>query len=408
MQITMEETGMERKSGPVFGWTAGMAYAFGFAGAAGVIAVGGLETVPMGIAAALMAAAVAASAWAAKKRQAEITVAVEAERQRQSDYHSQVKSSCINGLDELCAGVLPVWYRQIDMARNHTEEAAISLANRFVSLSQGLEKATSLSHGSADSEGEGLVELLRNCHSELDSVTRSMQASLDGKQLMLGEVQALSHLTGSLKEMAKDVGEIAGQTNLLALNAAIEAARAGEVGRGFAVVADEVRKLSTLSAESGKKIAETVETVNRAIAATLDASQEYARQDAAMVANSETVIADVLQRFERAATGLDHSAEVLRQESQVIGAEISDVLVSLQFQDRVSQVLMHVRNDLEKLEQHLATYRRELDAGRLASPFDARVWLEELSRTYTMPEQHAVHGGNQKAAASTGSDITFF
>lgn len=392
-------------------WASVLVYVFGIAGAASVVAVGGFEIIPMGIAAALVAAAIATASWAAKKRQADIEAAVDAERQKLSIHQCHKKSNCINGLDNLCAEALPVWYRQIDMARVHTEEAAIALANRFVSLSQGLEKAANLSQG--NNEGQGLVELLRACHADLDSVISSMQSALDGKQALLHEVQALSHLTDSLKDMAGDVGKIAGQTNLLALNAAIEAARAGEVGRGFAVVADEVRKLSTLSAESGKKIAETIENVNKAISATLDASQEYARQDAVMVTNSENVIAQVLQKFEHAATDLDHSAEVLRQESQVIGAEISDVLVSLQFQDRVSQVLMHVRNDLEKLEKRLAQYETELSNGQMIGPIDARVWLEELSRTYTMPEQHAVHGNKSpqaaaKAAANQSSEITFF
>ncbi|HZW24868.1 MAG TPA: methyl-accepting chemotaxis protein [Gallionella sp.] len=402
------------KKASAAGWIVAPLYASGIAGAAGVLAVGGLEVVSMGVAAALAAAAFAGASWAANKLHAEIAGAVEAENRKLSEFQCPKKGRCIEGLDALCIDVLPVWYRQIDMARTHTEESTINLANRFATLSQGLEKAIHLSNGSGDGEGAGLVELLKECHGELNGVIASMRASLDGKQALLNEVQELSHLTESLKTMAADVGTIAGQTNLLALNAAIEAARAGEVGRGFAVVADEVRKLSTLSAEIGKKIAATVGTVNSAIAATLQASEEYAREDAVMVGNSEQVIAQVLGRFEQAATGLDNSAEVLRQESQVIGAEISDVLVSLQFQDRVSQVLMHVRNDLEKLETKLSNCERDIARGALPMPFDARIWLSELSQTYTMPEQHAVHGGKSVGSigtpktAAAETEITFF
>ncbi|MFA6014782.1 MAG: methyl-accepting chemotaxis protein [Gallionellaceae bacterium] len=385
-------------------------YLLGIASAIAVITVGGMDTIAMLLSALLVVTALVVAPWVAKKHRAELQAAVAAENARLSADLCHKKSQCINGLDNLCVEVLPVWYRQIDMARTHTEESTINLANRFASLSQGLEKAIKLSLGSGESEGGGLAELLKSCNQELNSVISSMQTALDGKQVLLHEVESLSHLTVSLKDMAADVGKIAGQTNLLALNAAIEAARAGEVGRGFAVVADEVRKLSTLSAEIGKKITATVETVNNAISTTLEASQKFAEQDAIMVKNSEQVIAQVLSSFEQVATGLDNSAEVLRQENHVIGVEISDVLVSLQFQDRVSQVLMHVRNDLEKLEKHLATYEQELANGEIHAPIDARMWLNELSKTYTMPEQHVAHGGNSKVSAATNSapEITFF
>jgi methyl-accepting chemotaxis protein len=397
---------------PAAVWVTLPVYLSGFCGAVAVAVVGGLTTTALLASAVLVVLSLLAAPWVAKKHRAEIQLAVHAEQDRLAPAMCANKASCIKGLDNLCVEVLPVWYRQIDMARTHTEESTITLANRFASLSQGLEKAINLSGGS--NEGEGLAELLKKCHVELDSVIDSMQSAMDGKQILLKEVQALSGFTDSLKTMAIEVGKLAGQTNLLALNAAIEAARAGEVGRGFAVVADEVRKLSTLSAESGKKIAETVETVNKAINTTLQASEEYAQQDAIMVSNSAQVIAQVLNRFERAATDLDNSAEVLRQESVAIGAEISDVLVSLQFQDRVSQILTHVRNDLEKLEKHIEVFEQDAASGNANGPIDAHVWLAELSQTYTMPEQHAVHGGTGysgntlQTAKNQEPEITFF
>ena len=44
---------------------------------------------------------------------------------------------------------------------------------------------------------------------------------------------------------------------------------------------------------------------------------------------------------------------------------------------------------------------------------DARSWLDELSSTYTTPEQHAIHHGRKGGSGSAGashsaSDITFF
>jgi methyl-accepting chemotaxis protein len=208
--------------------------------------------------------------------------------------------------------------------------------------------------------------------------------------------------------MAEEVGNIASQTNLLALNAAIEAARAGETGRGFAVVADEVRKLSTLSGDTGKKIVMMVTNVSEAIASTLHTSELYAEQDEKMALTSSDVIESVLARLQGAADNLSHSTDALLAESRHIGGEIAEVLVALQFQDRVSQVLSHVTNDLGKLQQRLSSEREALTQGRPCQPLDSDSWLADLAQTYTMREQNAVHSGGKQINAQQDSDITFF
>jgi methyl-accepting chemotaxis protein len=293
--------------------------------------------------------------------------------------------------------VLPIWSGQIEIARSHTEESITALVSRFADISQRLDKALANSQGEAS---DSLVHLLNETQEELGSIVVSLRSALETKDKLVKEIASLSEFTEALKSMARNVGEIAKQTNLLALNAAIEAARAGEAGRGFAVVANEVSKLSTLSGETGKKISETVETVSHAIAATQQVSRSYAEQDERMEAAAEAVIERVVARFRAETTHLAEASRTLREESLLIGNEISEVLVALQFQDRVSQILGHVRDDLDKLKQHLD------DRGNQA--VDAGAWLDELSRTYTTVEQHAVHGGRKPVATAAESEITFF
>lgn len=315
------------------------------------------------------------------------------------------KSHCIGGLDQLCSGVLPVWSGQIEMSRTHTEESITALANRFADINERIRTTMASSQGEA---GNGLVDMLRENETELDAIIAALRSALSMKESMLGEVTSLSQFTEALKLMATQVGDIAKQTNLLALNAAIEAARAGEVGRGFAVVADEVRNLSNLSGATGKKISETVETVNKAIATTLEISKQYAKQDEEMILNSEKVIEHVVGRVHKAVVGISDSSNMLRQETQTIGEEISEVLVALQFQDRVSQVLNHVCNDMSKLKSRIDNQERQLADGSMPGAIDATAWLGELSSTYTVPEQHVVHNGGVARTETASSEITFF
>lgn len=306
--------------------------------------------------------------------------------------------SGIGGLDQLCLNVLPIWSGQIEMARAHMEEAAISLASRFADISLRLENSVSASRD--ETGGGALVDLLGEAQRELDSIIANLRLALSNKASLLAVVNALDGHTVSLQRMAKDVGDIAKQTNLLALNAAIEAARAGEVGRGFAVVADEVRKLSTLSGDTGRKISETVSVVSQAIAETIQVSNRYAAEDEVLVKHSGEIIGEVVTRFGHAASDLTSASERLRTESKEIGQEVADVLVALQFQDRVSQVLNHVNADLGKLHANIEKSDNRVDAGQ---------WLDDLSRTYTMPEQQIVHdGGKPTTSTAASGDITFF
>jgi methyl-accepting chemotaxis protein len=374
-------------------------------GLAGLLALLGSAT---GLSVALLAAMVilvsAGCAWWAMRQC----------RAAQLRLEDSVRARCIDGLGELCRGVLPVWSGQVEIARGQTEAAINDLAMRFGNLSQRLESAVATSQTSVDAgdsgHGQGVVGLLQHSEAELNSIISSLRSALKEKESLLHEVRALSGFTEELREMAQNVGSIAHQTNLLAINAAIEAARAGEVGRGFAVVASEVRKLSQLSADTGKKMTVTVETVNSAIVKTLQVSSQYAKQDEAMTSQSQQIIESVLEQFHATATGLHDSTALLRGESQLIQGEISEVLVALQFQDRISQVLNHVRNDLDKLNQTLNVSQQLLAEGATPEPLDTAAWLESLASTYTTPEQHAAAQGGHAAAPapSSSNEITFF
>ncbi|MEH3024403.1 MAG: methyl-accepting chemotaxis protein [Pseudomonas oryzihabitans] len=306
-------------------------------------------------------------------------------------------------LEALCMAVLPVWSEQIEAARAHTEQEIVSLTSRFAELAGRIESVA----GNDQGGGDRLVNLMAASQNQLDGILHSLREALSSKGALLNEVNGLASLTEQLKSMAKDVGDVARQTNLLALNAAIEAARAGEAGRGFAVVADEVRKLSTLSGDTGEKIGETVETVNGAIARTLELSQRHAERDTGTLNQSGETIEQVIGAFGGTTRDVVERSDALAENAAAVGGAIAEVLVALQFQDRVSQMLGHVRDDQARL-QRLVAERRDLAAsGRPLPALDTQAWLRELARTYTMAEQVAVHHG-KRPAATAESDITFF
>jgi len=313
------------------------------------------------------------------------------------------------GRERFGDAVLPIWCRHIENSRTQMEEAVADLAGRFSSIVDKLDNAVHVS--SMDNKGGGsMPEVFAKSERQLGSVVTSMKSAMTSKQAMLAQIKDLERFTRELRDMAEGVASIAAQTNLLALNAAIEAARAGPAGRGFAVVAQEVRNLSSRSAETGRNISNRVGLISSAILAASQAAEQSSEAEDKSMQSAEGMIESVLGEFRSMTDALVHSSDLLKRESIGIQGEVGEALVQLQFQDRVSQVMAHVRENMELLPALLRDNRDRYDNDRVLEPLDPDLLLHELQKTYAMAEEHAVHGGARLAApaAAAADEITFF
>ena len=315
----------------------------------------------------------------------------------------------LEGRERFGDAVLPVWCRHIENSRTQMEEAVSDLASRFSSIVDKLDNALHVSGGSGQGD-HAMTEVFSHSEQRLGSVVASMKSAMASKHAMLAQIKDLERFTRELRGMAEGVASIAAQTNLLALNAAIEAARAGPAGAGFAVVATEVRMLSMRSAETGKEITNRVGLISSAILAASQAAEQSSDAEDKSMQSAEGMIEAVLNEFREMTDALVQSSALLKQESIGIQGEVGQALVQLQFQDRVSQVMSHVRANMEQLLPLLRENRqRYIDSGVL-EPLDPDLLMHDLQKTYAMAEEHAVHSGARLAApaASEADEITFF
>jgi methyl-accepting chemotaxis protein len=300
---------------------------------------------------------------------------------------------------KLVISVLPLWEGHTREGAQQMEQAITALVARFVEVNGALGATLDAQRrDSADMSG------LASAETTLRQILEQMQQTVSNQASLLTRLAELQSYGGQLQAMAEAVSAIAGQTNLLALNAAIEAARAGEAGRGFAVVADEVRKLSQQSNQTGKSIAETVGTLVQAIGAAVGDANIANREELQLVENAAASVNTVVSTYHAFTDTLAVNHEKVEGASRRLHAEINEILVNLQFQDRVSQILSHVNDDMGKLETALQRALAAAPGSR--PPVDVDEWLAALRRTYTTHEQHALHGGAQ--TVSGGDDVTFF
>lgn len=288
-----------------------------------------------------------------------------------------------SSMAELGEDLMPVWASHLDTVRSQSETAVNALTERFGGLSQELARATEASYQVTGLADGGADTVFAEVSDGLESVVETLEVALRERNGLLKQVAELGSFVEELNQMAQDVATIAGQTNLLALNPAIEAARAGDQGRGFAVVAGEVRKLSQISAETGDRMSSKVLAIGEAINSTVAAAKDSSGRDSETIDGSRRTLRDVLCTFQEYASQVVRSAETLRQTSQGIHAQVEDALVQLQFQDRVSQMLCHVRDSMHG--------------------------LAKLERSYAMAdERHSHQRQCGSPSANSGGDITFF
>jgi methyl-accepting chemotaxis protein len=366
----------------------------GLAAAISVAAVGGWSGTGLLVGACLLAGGIATGSRALR-----VKAAV---RAQVADY--------LAGQHKFSEQVAPVWAGHIETSREQMEYAVTALTSRFSTIVDRLEETVRASGGATESiEGNehGLVAVFEHSKNRLSSVVDSQKSAMTGMTAMLDKVQGLDRFIVELQDMAAEVAKIAAQSNLLALNAAIEAARAGELGRGFAVVAKEFRMLSNQSAETGRHIADKVGVISNAIIDTCQVAKQSVQQEDISVHDAETTIAAVLDEIHSVTDALLRSSTLLTDESMAIKSDIGDALVQLQFQDRVNQILMLVRDNIARMPQFLlaATDPAEAD-GRRTAP-DPAAFLAQLKQGYVMSDQRAVHIGG-KARQDKETDITFF
>lgn len=307
----------------------------------------------------------------------------------------------VDSIEAFAQHITPTWAAHIETSRQEMEQAVNALTCRFAGITASLD-ATLNSSSSTLNTGNGDIFLTSN--QRLQLVIGSLEAAVQENVAVLDRIRSLTGFVTELKSMAREVARIADQTNLIALNAAIEAARAGDAGRGFAVVADEVRKLSKLSGETGKLIGSKVDQINSAMHSALAAVEKSTEDEAKAVEASNDNIQAVMDNLQSVFETLQDYSNSLSGSAHNIKTEIDESLIHFQFQDRIGQVLSHVRDSINCFPHHVGVSH----AGGIESllPLDTNVMLNALKSTYTMETEHHAHG--HASSSQQPAEITFF
>jgi methyl-accepting chemotaxis protein len=282
-------------------------------------------------------------------------------------------------LADLLREVLPVWQGNVQLARAQTQSAIDSLTARFVGIHERLGGALDPARHGTNGE---ILQTVQHAAEQLGAIATALEGMLASRQVLVTKFDSLMAANDEIRRLAQQNEQLAGQTGVTDL------------------LSDEQswQELAERSAENSRQIAARAKSARQQIMAAIGATGDATASTEGIAENSRAVIDQIIADFRHSAMKLTTTMEALEDEGREVDREVCDILVHLQFQDRISQILDHVQQDILRLRSAAA------EAQALPSP---QQWLADLEKTYTTQEQRQMHAGQQGHPAPP-SQVDFF
>lgn len=325
----------------------------------------------------------------------------------------RLKKKSLQAEVSACLPIFAVLAGQLTESVQQVEQAVVQIGASFQGIADrsrdSVTQAASClgaSDSSTETEqagGQALVTMTR----------QTMQRLLDrieqARQLSLKTVESIAVVElgmQSAKKMLLKVDSIAAGIKLLSLNARIEAARAGQHGIAFGVVATETGKVASDAAAMSQAIREVIQNVSRDVLQMTTELRSRANSDQEVAQASKEETDRALDLLTASHEQMRRSVEFSVRNSEEVAKDVGRAIMSLQFQDAVSQRVSHVVATLREVEAGLSECVADAPCDTTADTLSS-TWYERLEKSYTMAEERQVLGGphvhEQEAAASAGS-----
>ena len=249
---------------------------------------------------------------------------------------------------------------QLRQTSRQIETAVVGVCANFQAMAERAQstvgKTTTFLHADENgSSGRRSFEgLIASCSSTLLKI---LEASDDAASISRRAIERIRQMDEASQQMARaldNLAQIARENRMLAFNAQIEAAHAGEQGAGFAVVAVEVAAQSDRAKEVTAEVSELVFGLRELASSAVKDLLGMTERKNTRLKESQDAAHEALSEMQTTHTELKQMLGGMCNESDLLAKDIGSAVRKLQFQDRVSQQLSHVIEDLEALRTQIS------------------------------------------------------
>ena len=248
--------------------------------------------------------------------------------------------------------IIEILERQIHDAVKKGTSATDQLSSSFGEMATRAREVVGRAADAQRDDSDAGVDQVRDLVSELLTQVRQTCNSTQQMAEMLSEIE--SDLQ-DVEHCISQIEEIANRSRMVSLNGQIEAARAQEHGDGFAVVASETGDLASNVSETSKRIREVVDRMSKSLHRTAEETHRLVKADQEATAQCEQRVEVMLSSLADYQNKLVENLDSTKTSSDQLAGAISQAVMTLQFQDAISQRMHHVIEAMSEMRESFSS-----------------------------------------------------
>jgi methyl-accepting chemotaxis protein len=299
---------------------------------------------------------------------------------------------------------LPALEAQIRETIQEVESSVVQVCGAFEGMAtRSRESVAAANQLLGSGQGSGIETLLEASRHSLGQLREQIGRGQRISSQLIERMKTLENSAGVIVKALGEIDRIAMGSKLVALNAKVEAAHFGDQGAAFEVVADEIAAHARRSEEITGAVAGEMKELRATVAATSGELDEMAHMSVETLEATRRELEGALAELTRTHTEMEAGLSAAIQGAEQLAVEISRSIMGLQFQDRVTQRLSHVADEIGAMRKtvHIPLEFLKNETPVLGAKRSKAVG-ERLAARYTMHSERTVLAGHAPAPDKTG------